>query len=85
MGKRTGKKMKGFSCSCVHSPYENESEKVNSYGRGGRGGGLLNDVTNTKYFSLSISSEENIPTRKREAWISPSSCHSASFQPPRRK
>lgn len=65
MGKRTGKKMKTFSCSCVHSSYENECEKVNSHGRGGRGGGLLNDVTNTKYFSLSISSEENFPTRKK--------------------
>ena len=44
---------------------EDESEKVNSHGRGGRGGGLLNDVTNTKYFSLSISSEENFPTLKK--------------------
>lgn len=43
-----GKRMQAFSCSCVHSPYENESEKVNSHGRGGRGGGLLNDVTNTQ-------------------------------------
>lgn len=43
-----GKRMQACSCSCVHSPYENESEKVNSHGRGGRGGGLINDVTNNQ-------------------------------------
>lgn len=38
VGKWMGKRMQACSCSCVHSPYENESEKVNSHGRGERVG-----------------------------------------------